>query len=128
MSQPTTVGLQMYRSQESSTSNDLSSSGILVLGAFLKIWLIFLPLFFFFQNSINAQPPLDGSPLVVTNYALTSAHDVDQFDPRNWRLLGSGDGGKSWTVLDTQTNQSFRSRSQRRNFQLTNELGYATYR
>src|ERR1017187_6671106 len=36
----------------------------------------------------------------VRQYALTSANDFPQRDPQDWRLLGSNDDGKTWTVLD----------------------------
>ena len=65
---------------------------------------------------------------VVTEYALTSAQDYSNQDPAAWRLLGSNDGGHSWTVLDAQTNQVFKSRSQRRLYPVRNHTAYNAYR
>src|SRR5216684_1712932 len=65
---------------------------------------------------------------VVTQYALTSAQDYSNPDPQAWHLLGSNDDGHSWTVLDVQTNQGFKTRSQRRVFGVSNQIAYNTYR
>src|ERR1700761_7547966 len=65
---------------------------------------------------------------VVKEYALTSSHDFSYYDPRDWRLLGSTDGGASWTTIDVQTNQFFGKRNQRRAFTITNNTAYSVYR
>jgi hypothetical protein len=65
---------------------------------------------------------------MVTEYALTSAQDFSNSDPGAWHLLASNDDGRSWTVLDIQTNQTFKERSQRRLFSIRNRIAYNTYR
>jgi PAS domain S-box-containing protein len=65
---------------------------------------------------------------IVHQYALTSAYSREYADPRNWQLLGSNDNGTNWVVLDAQTNQIFRSRSERRVFAITNQTAFSTYR
>ena len=65
---------------------------------------------------------------VVTEYALTSTHDLAIYDPRDWTLLGSTNGGKTWATLDVKKNQTFGSRNQRRVFPVTNEIAFDTYR
>jgi hypothetical protein len=65
---------------------------------------------------------------MVTDYALTSAQDFSNPDPGAWHLLASNDDGRSWTVLDIQTNQTFNERSQRRLFSIRNRMAYNTYR
>ena len=65
---------------------------------------------------------------MVTEYALTSAQDFSNPDPGAWHLLASNDDGRSWTVLDIQTNQTFNERSQRRLFSIRNRMAYNTYR
>src|SRR5690349_21690856 len=65
---------------------------------------------------------------VVQQYALTSANDFPQRDPQDWRLLGSNDGGKTWTTLDTRKDEVFRDRQQRRVFKTSNAAGFETYR
>lgn len=65
---------------------------------------------------------------IVTEYALTSAQDYSNDDPSAWRLLGSNDDGRSWTVLDVQTNQEFKERSERRVFSIRNRAAFNTYR
>ncbi len=70
-----------------------------------------------------------GEPMrTVTGYAMTSANDTPERDPRNWRLLGSNDGGKTWRTLDIRTNEIFSSRFKRREFALNPPARYQTYR
>ncbi|WP_291414232.1 ThuA domain-containing protein [Actinophytocola sp.] len=68
-----------------------------------------------------------AAPAVVTKYALTSANDFDGRDPKNWTFQGSQDG-TTWVDLDTQTNQDFPERFQRREFEITNTTAYSNYR
>jgi len=69
-----------------------------------------------------------GPRRVLTGYALTAANDEPGRDPRDWSLLGSDDGGKTWAVLDKRVNQTFTERFQRRVFQLTNVSVSRLYR
>jgi PAS domain S-box-containing protein len=64
----------------------------------------------------------------LSGYALTSANDFPGRDPRDWRLLGSNDGGKSWDTLDVRHDEIFSTRFQRRVFNLANQVAYALYR
>ena len=61
------------------------------------------------------------------HYALTSANDAAERDPKDWTLKGSHDG-KNWTVLDTQTDQSFDERFQTKVYQFPNPTAYPHYR
>ncbi len=65
---------------------------------------------------------------VVSKYALTSTYDYPTHDPKAWRLLASNDGGNSWTTLDLRTNEFFSGRNEVREFVITNETAYNTYR
>ena len=47
----------------------------------------------------------------IQQYSLTSAGDAPQRDPKHWQVQGSMDG-KSWALLDSQTQQAFDSRAQ----------------
>ena len=67
-------------------------------------------------------------PRRLAGYALTTANDEPSRDPRDWKLLGSNDGGKTWAVLDVRVNQRFTERFQRRVFQLTNAAACRLYR
>jgi PAS domain S-box-containing protein len=64
----------------------------------------------------------------LSGYALTSANDFPDRDPRDWRLLGSNDGGKTWTTLDARREEIFATRLQRRLFQVTNQSPFAVFR
>lgn len=62
----------------------------------------------------------------VKSYTLTSGNDAIDRDPKNWQLKGS-DNGTTWTVLDTQSNQTFGARNQTRQFNIPNTTGYKYY-
>lgn len=64
----------------------------------------------------------------VAEYSITSANDFPERDPKDWRLLGSSNKGKSWTLIDTRTNQLFVDRFETRLFTVTNRMGFDTYR
>src|SRR5258708_8181106 len=65
---------------------------------------------------------------VITQYALTSANDFPQRDPKDWRLLASNDGGQNWTTLDSRKGELFSERHQRRVFALANHAAFNVYR
>lgn len=69
-----------------------------------------------------------GQQYQVGRYALTSANDEPGRDPMNWRLLGSNDGGATWTIVDVRTNETFTDRNQRREFSCRNAAGFRLYR
>jgi signal transduction histidine kinase len=65
---------------------------------------------------------------VITGYALTSANDFPGRDPRDWKLLGSNDAGKTWDVLDSRQHETFGKRGQRRVFPLAHPVAYRRFR
>ena len=64
---------------------------------------------------------------VVNQYALTSALDSPERDPRDWRFYGV-DQSTNLVLLDTQTNQVFSSRGQNNTYTITNVIAYRGYR
>ncbi|OEJ41521.1 alpha-mannosidase [Streptomyces agglomeratus] len=66
-------------------------------------------------------------PAQVVTYALTSANDHAERDPRDWTLKGSADG-KEWKVLDSREGQTFAKRFETKSFSFTNTTAYAHYR
>jgi hypothetical protein len=64
---------------------------------------------------------------VVTRYSITSANDAPERDPLSWTLQGSNNG-TTWSTLNSQSNQDFPNRLQRREFSFTNTTAYAYYR
>ncbi|GAA2270895.1 hypothetical protein GCM10010145_01710 [Streptomyces ruber] len=67
-------------------------------------------------------------PAAVTSYALMTANDFAERDPRDWTLLGSRDG-HTWTPLDHRAGESFTGRFQTREFTLRGRASaYAHYR
>ena len=67
------------------------------------------------------------APRTVTNYALTSANDVPERDPKDWTLQGSADG-TTWTTLDTRTGQTFSGRGVTLGFEVADPQPYLFYR
>ncbi|MFI5735927.1 GH92 family glycosyl hydrolase [Kribbella sp. NPDC051587] len=68
-----------------------------------------------------------SAPVVIRKYALTSANDADGRDPQNWTVQGSNNG-TDWTVLDTQTGQSFENRFQTKEYSFANETAYKFFK
>ncbi|MFI6657882.1 GH92 family glycosyl hydrolase [Streptomyces sp. NPDC050523] len=66
-------------------------------------------------------------PLKITNYALTSANDFDERDPKDWTLQGSTDG-KDWKTLDSRTGESFSERFQTKSYDLAEPAEYQHFR
>ncbi|MGO8678767.1 MAG: two-component system sensor histidine kinase NtrB [Limisphaerales bacterium] len=102
-------------------------------GADVKVWLCVIAGLWSLSNGYGftqaAGPEGGARPAkVVTRYALTSTHDFPLHDPKAWRLLGSNDEGKTWTLLDTRTNQYFKARSQRRAYRIGNRSAFNIYR
>ncbi|MFI8965439.1 GH92 family glycosyl hydrolase [Streptomyces sp. NPDC053493] len=72
------------------------------------------------------------TPVKLATYAMTSANDAAERDPRDWTLKGSADG-KEWTVLDTRGAQSFAKRFETKTYDVPGAAGggataYAHYR
>jgi len=78
------------------------------------------------QSNLTVQAAAPAHKL--KGYALTSANDFPGRDPKDWRLLGSNDGGKTWRTLDARRNQVFNGRLQRRSFLFPAPVEYSTYR
>nr|WP_238355230.1 GH92 family glycosyl hydrolase [Kribbella sandramycini] len=68
-----------------------------------------------------------SAPVVIKKYALTSANDADGRDPQNWTIQGSANG-TDWTVLDTQSGQSFENRFQTKEYSFANETAYKFFK
>ena len=66
--------------------------------------------------------------VTVKRYALTSANDSPERDPRDWQVQGSNDNGATWTTVDSKTGQSFDQRFQTKVFDVANTTAYAAYR
>ncbi|MFD9964831.1 GH92 family glycosyl hydrolase [Amycolatopsis sp. NPDC058986] len=58
-----------------------------------------------------------SAPTSITHYALTSANDVPERDPKDWTLQGSNDG-TAWSDVDKQSGQSFTARLQEKGYKL----------
>jgi hypothetical protein len=72
--------------------------------------------------------PAQSNGVVVTGYSIISSHDYYYRDPCAWHLLGSNDGGQSWTLLDVRADEFFGGRNRRRTFEITNSSAFTTYR
>jgi PAS domain S-box-containing protein len=86
-----------------------------------------------FAAQADSEPLAPRPGRIVTSYALTApAHqDPEQHDgstPKDWRLLGSNDDGRTWQTIDVRTNESFSQDHLRRVFSVTNHTSYNIYR
>ncbi|MPZ94849.1 MAG: glycoside hydrolase family 92 protein [Propionibacteriales bacterium] len=79
-----------------------------------------------FESSAWLHIELD-EPVTIVRYALTSANDAPERDPRAWELQGSADG-VTWTTIDTRTAQQWDERFQTREFELAAAQTYQHYR
>ncbi|MDB6124293.1 MAG: Integral rane sensor signal transduction histidine kinase [Pedosphaera sp.] len=90
-------------------------------------WVVLLCFLVFFGVILRGETA-DRLKKVVQQYALTSANDFPQRDPQDWRLLGSNDGGRTWTTLDTRKSEVFPERHQRRVFAVSKPAAFEIYR
>ncbi len=67
------------------------------------------------------------SPVILTSYTLTSSNDNPNNDPKNWILQGSNDNVE-WTNLNSQTEISFDSRCERKEFPVSLTQAYKYFR
>ncbi|MEW1641149.1 GH92 family glycosyl hydrolase [Streptomyces sp. NPDC091219] len=66
-------------------------------------------------------------PAKLVTYALTSANDFAERDPKDWTLSGSTDG-KDWKTLDTRSGESFANRFQTKSYDLAEPAEYQHFR
>ncbi|MCF3135157.1 GH92 family glycosyl hydrolase [Streptomyces olivochromogenes] len=66
-------------------------------------------------------------PIKLVTYALTSANDYDERDPKDWTLQGSTDG-KDWKTVDTRSGESFSERFQTKSYDLAQPAEYQHFR
>lgn len=65
--------------------------------------------------------------VVVNQYAISSANDVQGRDPKSWVLKSSKDG-ITWVDLDVRNDQVFPTRKTERTFNVENKTAYTFYR
>ena len=68
-----------------------------------------------------------AEPTAVSSYSLTSANDVPDRDPQDWRLEGSADGA-TWVALDSRAEAPFAQRFLTKSFAFANTEVYGHYR
>ncbi|MDI3402357.1 GH92 family glycosyl hydrolase [Streptomyces cavernicola] len=68
-----------------------------------------------------------SEPVKVRKYALTSANDHADRDPKDWTLQGSADG-QEWKTLDTRSGETFAKRFETKTYDFANDTAYAHYR
>lgn len=79
-----------------------------------------------FQPTGWVEFDLDKPRKIVT-YALVSANDYAERDPKDWTLQGSADG-KDWKTLDTRSGESFAERFQTKSYDLAEPAEYQHFR
>ncbi|WP_179956994.1 GH92 family glycosyl hydrolase [Amycolatopsis anabasis] len=104
-------------SNENTDANEIAAN--LVDGSPESKWLAFAPTGW-------ARFTL-SAPTAITHYAVTSANDAPERDPKDWALQGSNDG-TTWTDLDKRTGQSFGARFETKEYQIPPTAAYRHYR
>ncbi|MEW2297183.1 GH92 family glycosyl hydrolase [Streptomyces sp. NPDC006743] len=66
-------------------------------------------------------------PVKITRYALTSANDYGERDPKDWTLKASADG-KDWKSVDSRSGESFAQRFQTKTYDLAAPAEYQHFR
>ncbi|MFJ6571009.1 GH92 family glycosyl hydrolase [Streptomyces sp. NPDC091292] len=66
-------------------------------------------------------------PVTAIKYAMTSANDFADRDPKDWTLQGSADG-KEWKTLDTRSGETFSGRFQTKIYDLAAPESFAHFR
>ncbi|MEU1303085.1 GH92 family glycosyl hydrolase [Streptomyces shenzhenensis] len=79
-----------------------------------------------FQPTGWAEFDLD-KPVRLVTYALTSANDYAERDPKDWTLQGSTDG-KEWKTLDTRSGETFAERFRTKSYDLAEPAEYQHFR
>ncbi|TVX94030.1 PA14 domain-containing protein [Paenibacillus agilis] len=81
-----------------------------------------------FDSTASIQYQFQGTNAhAVQSYAITSANDLPERDPRSWTLSGSNDG-TTWNSLDTRSNEVFSNRYQTKTFHISNATSYRYYK
>ncbi len=68
-----------------------------------------------------------GTPFTVTSYAISSANDAPDRDPKAWLLQGSSNGSV-WNTVDSRSNQTFAGRFITNTYAVTTTGSYRFYR
>nr|WSZ99097.1 GH92 family glycosyl hydrolase [Streptomyces sp. NBC_00857] len=79
-----------------------------------------------FTSTAWAEFDLD-QPVKVVTYALTSANDHAERDPKDWTLQGSTNG-KQWQDLDSRKGETFEERFRTKSYEVANTTAYQHYR
>ncbi|MFC8247817.1 GH92 family glycosyl hydrolase [Streptomyces chartreusis] len=79
-----------------------------------------------FETTGWVEFDLDKS-VKIAKYALTSANDYAERDPRDWTLKGSSDG-KDWKTVDTRSGETFSERFQTKTYDLAESAEYQHFR
>lgn len=64
---------------------------------------------------------------VITTYAIASANDFSERDPKSWTLYGSSDG-ENWTAMDSRSGQTFSDRYTYNTYSISNTAAYDYYK
>jgi len=73
------------------------------------------------------QYTFDKGKKCIVAYAITTANDAPERDPKDWALQGSNDG-KEWAVVDKRSGERFSDRFQRRQFEVAKPGEYTIYK
>src|SRR5688572_1629998 len=93
---------------------------VLLLAATLLSWS--------FIGNAAARDSEARIPTTVRRYSIIASGSRPECDPKDWKLLGSNDGGKTWATVDERKDEQFRWRMELRTFAVRNPGSFDTYR
>ncbi len=64
----------------------------------------------------------------VKQYAIVSANDAPERDPKNWQLYGRKEGDAGYTLIDERTNETFSARYQSKLYTVAVPGAYSSFR
>lgn len=70
---------------------------------------------------------MTAAPFTVTSYKVKATGVNDIFNPTSWKVYGSNDNGKTWTMIDSRTGQSL-SAAGLYTFTVTGAAAYVKYK
>ena len=78
------------------------------------------------ENPVHVEFAFDEAK-TLDRYALVSANDAPDRDPKTWTFYGSTDG-ETWTVIDQQSDQTFEKRYETKEIMISNPTAYQYYK
>lgn len=64
----------------------------------------------------------------MNQYAIVSANDATERDPKSWKLYGKKESDEDWSLIDERSNQIFTARYQQKLYTIIEPKAYSSYK